>query len=445
MELRNYLKLLAMAFVMPMAFIACSDDDDNHEIEVDPVVAVESVTLDKSLLKLENGESVTVSATVAPADATNKNVNWTSSDPTVATVSDGKVTGVHHGYATITATSSSATASCVVYVEGDGVLVFNSGNMYSSIDGSLTLIRSEYDVTGNVFSTVNGRSLGSTVQDGVECGDNLYIAVDGSNTIEVVNKYTFESVTTIKPSQEQGEPRDIIEEDDMIYVSMYTGYVARINPATNQIDKYVEVGPNPEEMAVLGDYLYVVNSDGLNFDANYDNGKSVSKIDLKTFTEVKKIPVGLNPTKILEADDNLYVLCMGNYGYDPNYEYVPSNLYKIDVTDNVTDLGIQGTFMSEDDDVLYMIYYPYYEQGTTYTSYNLSDMSVKSSAFVDTRLDAPAGISVEDGKIYISSYNLVDGYASYTTDGYVNEYTTDGTFVKKYDVGVGPANIYVMD
>jgi len=192
-------------------------------------------------------------------------------------------------------------------------------------------------------------------------------------------------------------------------------------------------------MAVLGDYLYVVNSDGLNYEAGYSDGKSVSKIDLNTFTEVKKIPVGLNPTKMLEAGDNLYVLCMGNYGD------IPSNLYKIDASDNVTDLGIQGTFMAEDDDVLYMIYYPYYEQGTTYTSYNLSDMSVKSSAFVDTRLDAPAGIAVEDGKIYISSYNLVDGYASYTTNGYLNEYTTDGTFVKKYDVGVGPANIYVMD
>ena len=438
MKLRNFLKLIAMALLVPSAFIACSDED-NYEINVDPIVGVTSVTLDKTALAVEVGESATLSATIEPANATFTNLTWTSSDTNVATVADGKVTGVHHGHATITASAGNASATCNVYVEGDGVLVFNSGSMFSGIEGSLTLIRSGFDVTNKVFSTVNGRSLGSIVQDGVVCGDNLYIAVDGSNTIEVVNKYTFESVAIVMLPEDEGEPRDIIEEDGMVYISMYTGFVARLDPTTNTIDKTVKVGPNPEEMAVAGDYLYVVNSDGLNYEANYVNGKSVSKIDLRTFTEVKKIPVGLNPTKIVEANDNLYVLCMGNY-YD-----VPSDLYKIDASDNVTDLGIEGTFMAEDDDVLYVIYYPYYEEGTSYTSYNLSDMSVKSSAFVDTRLDAPAGIAVENGRIYISSYSLVDGWASYTTDGYLNEYTTDGTFVKKYDVGVGPANIYVMD
>ena len=320
--------------------------------------------------------------------------------------------------------------------------------MYSSIDGSLSAVKFERSqtVSNNVFSTANGRSLGATVQDGVVYGDNLYIAVDGSNTIEVVNKYSFKSITTILPDQTAYEPRDIIEEDGYIYVSMYTGYVCRIDPKTNKIDKTVQVGPNPEEMVVENGFLYVVNSDGLNYGNNYENGKTVSKIDLKSFTEVKKIDVGLNPTAIQEADDKIFVLCMGNYAD------VPTSLYVIDENDNVTNTGIPASFFAAEDDVLYVVDSPW-GGSTSYVSYSAKDLSVISDAFVKDPVDAPAGIAVEDDRIFISSYSLVNGYASYSTDGYVNEYRTDATavyppnyrLVKKYDVGVGPVHMLVVD
>ena len=91
-------------------------------------------------------------------------------------------------------------------------------------------------------------------------------------------------------------------------------------------------------------FLYVVNSDGLNYNNNYVNGKTVSKIDLKSFTEVKKIEVGLNPTAIVETEDKFFVLCMGNYGMDPNYEFVPTSIYVIDENDNVTNTNLSALF-----------------------------------------------------------------------------------------------------
>jgi hypothetical protein len=334
------------------------------------------------------------------------------------------------------------------------LLVFNGGSMYSSIDGSLSAIKFERSqtVSNNVFSTANGRSLGATVQDGVVYGDNLYIAVDGSNTIEVVNKYSFKSVTTILPDQTAYEPRDIVADDNYIYVSMYTGYVARIDPKTNKIDKTVQVGPNPEEMVVEDGFLYVVNSDGLNYNNNYVNGKTVSKIDLKSFTEVKKIEVGLNPTAIVETEDKFFVLCMGNYGMDPNYEFVPTSIYVIDENDNVTNTNLSASFFAAEDGVLYVVDSPW-GGSTSYVSYSAKDLSVISDQFVKDPVDAPAGIAVEDDRIFISSYSLVNGSASYNTDGYVNEYRTDATavyppnyqLVKKYDVGVGPVHMLVVD
>ena len=82
---------------------------------------VSSITLDKSAIQLQVGEgTATITATVAPPTATDATVNWTTTDPSVATVAGGVVTPVGAGTATITATAndgSGANASCTVTVK----------------------------------------------------------------------------------------------------------------------------------------------------------------------------------------------------------------------------------------------------------------------------------------------------------------------------------------
>ncbi len=77
----------------------------------------ESVTLSQNMASLKVGETVSLTATVLPADATDKTVTWSSSNPAVATVdSNGKVTAVALGEATIKAKCGSVSASCSVTV-----------------------------------------------------------------------------------------------------------------------------------------------------------------------------------------------------------------------------------------------------------------------------------------------------------------------------------------
>ena len=86
----------------------------------DTEIKVTGVTLNKTALTLNIGASETLSATVAPADATNKKVMWKSSDAAVATVdANGKVTAVKAGEATITVTTEDGgkTATCKVTVK----------------------------------------------------------------------------------------------------------------------------------------------------------------------------------------------------------------------------------------------------------------------------------------------------------------------------------------
>jgi len=80
------------------------------------VVPVESVTLNKTELTLEPGSSETLTATVSPENATDKNVTWSTSNAEVATVEGGKVTAIKEGEATISATVGGQSANCNVVV-----------------------------------------------------------------------------------------------------------------------------------------------------------------------------------------------------------------------------------------------------------------------------------------------------------------------------------------
>ena len=83
-------------------------------------VAVTGVTLNKTETSIFVGGSETLTATVAPADATNQKVTWKSDKPEIATVdANGKVTGVKAGEATITVTTEDGgkTATCKVTVK----------------------------------------------------------------------------------------------------------------------------------------------------------------------------------------------------------------------------------------------------------------------------------------------------------------------------------------
>ena len=79
-------------------------------------VPVQSVSLSSSTLTLNEGESKTLTATVLPANATDRVVVWSVSPAGFATVVNGKVTGDKAGSCTVTATAGGKSASCAVTV-----------------------------------------------------------------------------------------------------------------------------------------------------------------------------------------------------------------------------------------------------------------------------------------------------------------------------------------
>ena len=91
------------------------------KVEEAPIVHPTGVSISKTSINLQIGGSETLTATVTPADANNKNVTWSTSDATVAAVDkNGKVTGIKAGNATITATTEDGnkTATCNIWING---------------------------------------------------------------------------------------------------------------------------------------------------------------------------------------------------------------------------------------------------------------------------------------------------------------------------------------
>ncbi len=108
------------------------------ELNTDSVTAV---SLNKSSLNLGIGATDTLTATVSPSNATNKNVTWTSSNTSIATVSNGVVTAKAAGNATITVTTEDGnkTATCDVTVTAEKTICgdLNGDGKVTALDNAI--------------------------------------------------------------------------------------------------------------------------------------------------------------------------------------------------------------------------------------------------------------------------------------------------------------------
>lgn len=114
-----------------MITISAGNVSATCRLTVLPVTA-ESITLEKTSLDMEKGESYQLTASISPADVDDRTLTWTSSDEYVASVDkDGLVKALSVGTATITAECAGASATCQVTVTGKP----NVGDWYFS-DGT---------------------------------------------------------------------------------------------------------------------------------------------------------------------------------------------------------------------------------------------------------------------------------------------------------------------
>ena len=288
--------------------------------------------------------------------------------------------------------------------------------------------------TRDIFSERNPtivKELGDVGNDIKIYGNKVYAVINCSNYIEVFDVHTAIHVKEIRVPN----CRYMAFNGGKAYISSYSGpveinpnaekgFVAEIDTVTLELTRKVEVGYQPDEIAVYDGKLYVANSGGYRV-PNYD--RTVSVIDLETFKEIKKIDVGINLHRIkIDKRGYLYVSSRGDY-YD-----TPPNLYVIDTRTEkvVKETGIPVSDMWLDDYLLYYysVAYNKYTGGNeitygildTRTMEQISDKVITDGTDRDILIPYGIAVNPETKEIFISDAQ------NYVVTGYVYCYSPEG-------------------
>ena len=320
-----------------------------------------------------------------------------------------------------------------MYILSEGLFNMNNSTL-SCIDFDSRII------TSNYFDSINGRGLGDTANDMKLYGSKLWIVVNVSSQVEVLDASSGISVRRIPILNNNGEarqPRYISFYKNKAYVCSFDGTVARIDTSSLAIEAVTTCGRNPDGIAVANGKLYVSNSGGLDI-PNYDN--TVSVIDLNTFTETKKITVGMNPYK-MESDSqgDVYVVSRGNNGS------IKASWYRIDSkTDEVaqTFSNLPVVNFSIRNDTAYLYNYDFTTDKYWIKTFDCKTEQIISENFISdtTTLERPFGIYVHptNGNVYLTDAR------SYTVKGDLLCFDKKGKLKYKIEgVGLNPNTILI--
>ena len=243
------------------------------------------------------------------------------------------------------------------------LFVLNEGGMGSN-NATLDFLRFEDGkYISGAFRKMNpdiGAGLGDVGNDIAVHGDEVWIVVNNSGIVEVISARDETEIAAIAVPT----PRNIAFDDKYAYVSSWAGaYVAygadysvtdsrnpkgqvyRINLSTKKVEGSVEVGYQPEGIAVYKGKVYVANSGGISSQLppaySYDN--TVSILDAASFQLEKNVEVQVNLKNIYATSDGtIYVSTLGNY-YD-----IHSGLYAFKAANPSQAVRVQGTMVKEE-------------------------------------------------------------------------------------------------
>lgn len=237
-----------------------------------------------------------------------------------------------------------------------GVLVLNEGN-FGWGNASLTYYPPELDhLEQEIFQTQNAMELGDTGVDMSFNGDQAFIVMNTSNTIQVVNRHSFKQVSTITEGLKN--PRAIEFHNGKAYVSNWgegsdpnDDYIAVFDSSDRSLVKKIPVSEGPEEILAEGENVIIAHGGGWNF------SDEVTFIDPLTNTVEHIIEVGDVPNSMVIANRQLYVLSGGKPAFSG--EETPGSLTVIDLNlMKVTDVlpfetGVHPSHLQWDQGTLY--------------------------------------------------------------------------------------------
>lgn len=312
-----------------------------------------------------------------------------------------------------------------IYVLSEGSFGGNNTTLgYYSIPNS--------SFTGNFFGQQNpGQAgLGDTGNDMIIYGSKLYVVMNGTSQVTVINASTGSLIRRIDfvDGANPKSPRYATAARGRVFVTSYDNTVSVIDTSSLSIVGSVTVGANPDGIAATNNYLYVANSGSYNFP---DVDSTVSVIDINTLTETRKITVGKNPNKIEVAPNgDVYVSCYGNFSS------IPASISIIDGTTNTLRTTLGSGFAYSHVRISGELAYFYNNYGGSGTAkvYNTATNTVVRNEFITdgTAITTPYGINIDEqnGDVYITDAK------DYVSAGTVTCFSKEG--VRKFSFSATP-------
>jgi hypothetical protein len=201
-------------------------------------------------------------------------------------------------------------------LKGDGVFIINEGNFMTG-NGSLSFYSySSGKIFNNIFSLANGRPLGDVPNSMTISGNNGYIIVNNTGTIEVVDKNNLQSLKTIMGLN---SPRNmLIVNSEKAYVSsLYSTNLAIINLLDNTITGFLSIRRSSEVMVLYGDKAFI---------SSWSQGKEIMVVNTLTDKTTDSIKVAPEPeSMVIDKNNKLWVLCSGGYTGQVHAELIKIN------------------------------------------------------------------------------------------------------------------------
>lgn len=308
-----------------------------------------------------------------------------------------------------------------------GVYVLNEG-LYLQGNATLSYIDLEtHGVSNDVFYAVNGRDLGDAATMIAIRGNLGYIVVSNSHKVEIFDITTNRSVGTINMGAGRTPLQLAFVSDTLgLVTNLFDSSVVFVDLKNRSLQDRVEVGPNPDGIAIAAGKAFVANT-------ALGEGRTVSIINLTTRTVVRTLEVGDNPSQIMVTPAGiLYILCGGFYGNfgDPNDD-TPAKIY---VMQPESEVVVDSIFIGGH--AFKMAFGPS-DAGYVPTT--------DSVVVLDTRFHLMRGTLVQ-GDYYSVGVDPVSGtiYVSdargFVSPGVVYAYTASGQRVREYAVGLIPGS-----
>jgi hypothetical protein len=327
--------------------------------------------------------------------------------------------------------TTNTTANTKTY---NGIFVLNEGGFNKS-NSSISFLSNDFsELIPNLFNTINPNEImGDVAQSVLISGDKIYVVVNNSNKLIVLNRTTFQQIGTV--STGLVNPRFMAIKNNVLYISCWGNpssptddYLALINTNDYSAFPKISVAEGPENMIINNNVLFVAHKGGYNF------GNIISVINTNTNTFSSFINTGDKPSLLTIFNNQLHVFCNGKPSYSGSETGGKFNSYDLTNYAQIQSLSFNtnqhpSNFVVNQNNV-------YYSLNNEIFKKDLTTNTLPSTSLFNPQVTYLYGLNVNNNNIFVCDAK------NFSNAGNLKIFNENGTLIAEKATGIAPNGVY---